>query len=395
MMVGDLPPTGEAICLDGAGPLPAFSGYCDLWLNSGTAALALAMLHAHWQRLEITHPEVVLPAYGCPDLVAAAVYAGVKPVLVDVNEDDPAYDLDALQNAMNDNTVAVVAVNFLGIAERLKAIRQRLPSGVMLIEDNAQWHPEPDVQLEGDYVVASFGRGKPASVLGGGLLLVRKDIPLNREWVKEHFSEELGAFPSVARHRLKAITYNILRRPAAYFWLNRSGLFKLGETRYTPLQGIANMSPACQRLVRTNIQQHLLQDRWREGFYDQLVGDNPSLAAVAHKRRRRLLRYPILCASLEQRNTLLQTLSRQGLGASPMYRQCLAEIPGVADKVELRQAASNAASFANRFLTLPLHSGVTKAHLHKIASTLENVGMPEQPSAMQSRAEGAARLNSR
>src|SRR5690606_23638803 len=48
----ELPPVGEAVCLDdmwrdgGAGPLTYFSGYRALWLNSGTAALALALIHA-------------------------------------------------------------------------------------------------------------------------------------------------------------------------------------------------------------------------------------------------------------------------------------------------------------------------------------------------------------
>lgn len=383
LIPGDLAPAGNPVILKPRLPLPAFSGYRDFWLNSGTAALALACLHAHWRRLEVAEPEVILPAYGCPDLVAATVYAGARPVLVDTEEKDPGYNLEALRTALNANTVAVVAVNFLGVAERLKAIRQLLPPGTALIEDNAQWHPEPEVRLEGEYVVTSFGRGKPASVLGGGVLLVRKDIPFSREWMKEYFAEPPPVFPSMSRHRLKARTYNLLRRPSAYFWVNRSGLFKLGETRYQPLQGISNMSPACQSLVATNVQHHLLEDRWREGFYDETLAGLPFFEIIARQRRRRLLRYPLLCADPDQRDALLHDLNRQGLGASALYRQSLVDIPGLADKVWPAMNPSNAKSFASRFLSLPLHSGVTAMHMEKIASTLRRLGGARQAVLLQ------------
>lgn len=373
MNFGDLPPAGEGVCLGPRLPLPAFDGYRDLWLNSGTAALALAMLHAHWQRIDVKQPEVILPAYGCPDLVSAAVYAGVKPVLVDVQQDDPAYDLQALEKALSTNTVAVVAVNFLGIGERLNAIRQRLPADVMLIEDNAQWHPEPDVTLEGDYVVTSFGRGKPASVLGGGLLLIRQELPLDRDWIKEQFAADDEAVTSISQHRLKAMTYNLLRKPPAYFWLNRSGVFRLGETRYEPLEGIINMSPACQSLVATNVQRYLALPRWREDFYDEVVSELPGLAEVAMERRRRLLRYPLLCESEQQRNEILETLNKQGLGASALYRRPLWEVSGVAENVLIKEEPRNATSFSNRLLTLPLHSGVQRSHLEKIAASLQSL----------------------
>lgn len=370
MTFGDLPPAGNAVRLRPRLPLPVFAGYRDLWLNSGTAALALAFLHAHWQRLEIRNPEVVLPAYGCPDLVSAAVYAGLRPVLADIDAADPAYDLSALEAAINENTVAVVAVNFLGIAERLEAIRKLLPPDTVLVEDNAQWHPEPDVALKGEYVVTSFGRGKPASVLGGGLLLIRKDMPLEQEWIAEQLTEA-GQSGRMWRHSLKAIAYNALRTPPGYFCVNRSGLFKLGQTRYRELQRIASMDSACEARVAANVQEHLLQDRWREAFYDAALADIPDLLIIAPERRRRLLRYPLLCAGREQRDLLLQTFNRQGLGASPLYQRALAAIPGVADKVVIKGKTPAAASFANRLLTLPLHSGVSAAHLEKIVTTLQ------------------------
>lgn len=376
---GDLPPVGNSICLAPRLPLPAFEGYRDLWLNSGTAALALAFLHARRMQPERNDPEVIVPAYACPDLVAAAVHAGVRPVVVDIQENDPGYDLKALQQSLGENTLAVVAVNFLGLTDRLDAIRRILPPDTALVEDNAQWHPEPDGALKGEYVIASFGRGKPASVLGGGLLLVRQDLPLDISWVKEQFSNTEGqAAPSMSRHRLKAMAYNLLRKPPAYFCINRSRLFSLGETRYRPLEGIANMSPACQTLVAANVQDYLMQDRWRELFYDELVADLPGLKIMDKQRRRRLLRYPLLCGDREQRDAVLNALERQGLGASVLYRRPLGEIPGVEEVLVIKEKVVNAHRFADRLLTLPLHSDVSLSHLKRIAATLRRHAGPQQ-----------------
>src|SRR5690606_38180670 len=133
---------------------PAFERYRSVWLNSGTAALAQALIVAKRRQSSVARPQVILPAYGCPDLVAAAVFAGLEPVLVDIETDDPAYSIDALRAALSTSVVAVVAVNFLGIPERLALLRDVLQEHgqALLIEDNAQWFPESVGQntLHGD-----------------------------------------------------------------------------------------------------------------------------------------------------------------------------------------------------------------------------------------------------
>src|SRR5690606_4927305 len=152
---------GNRVILSGGDSAPPeFPGYVAHWVQSGTAALALALLTARSRRPQLRNPSVILPAYGCPDLIAAAEYAGVTPVLVDIGIDDPGYDLDCLAAAIDADTIAVVAVNFLGLRERLGAIREllRVHPDVLLIEDNAQWYPEPARMpaLAGDLVCLSF-----------------------------------------------------------------------------------------------------------------------------------------------------------------------------------------------------------------------------------------------
>ena len=355
----DIPPVGNRILLEASGELPTFTGYDLHWLQSGTASLALAMRTASVRAGVAGPPEVILPAYGCPDLVAAANHAGLRPVLADIGSEDPGYDLDALRAALSPRTVAVVAVNFLGIRERLEALReilQRSPQ-VTLIEDNAQWFPEHnDARLHGDAVVFSFGRGKPVSLLGGGALLMRNSMAasLGEAMATVMTTAAEGEVTAPPDARVRA--YNLLRNPWLFPLASRNPLLKLGRTRYRPLDRVVPLDARRRELLPANIQ------HYRKGpgstvwqAVDSLVDPSRSLAKRLAGRAGRLLRYPVLCAHARERDAWLARLRQEGLGASAMYERPLAQIEGVT--ITAGQCAG-AAHFAARLLTLPVHEGV-------------------------------------
>jgi dTDP-4-amino-4,6-dideoxygalactose transaminase len=354
-----LPPAGEPIDPRGrAAELPVFPGYRSLWVNSGTAALALALSLAWRRHPGIRTPEVVLPGYACPDLVAAAVHAGLQPVLVDIGADDPGFDLEALRAAISPNTVAVVAVNFLGIRERLTEIRELLRAWpvVSLIEDDAQWFPEgKGPVLSGDAVCISFGRGKPVSLLGGGALFVHESWAAFDSFVPKdlHFAASGGyLLPSKIR------AYNLLLRPVFYGFLARNPLLSLGRTVYKPLRGIASMDVNRGRLLPVNIAHHLNRRMDIAAKVREAVPNSMSLPVRLKERAGRLLRYPVLCEDRRQRDSLLSLLDRSGLGGSAMYERPLPDIDNVRERVTVCGDLRSARQFADRLLTLPVHSGV-------------------------------------
>jgi len=143
MIPENLAPVGNRITSCKAEePFAGFEHFSSYWLGSGTMALALAMQACRQLRPELDQPELILTAYCCPALVSAAVYAGLKPVVIDIDESDPGLKLSLLKSALSSNTIAVVAINFLGLQERIDDIKALLPSGVFLIEDCAQYFPE-------------------------------------------------------------------------------------------------------------------------------------------------------------------------------------------------------------------------------------------------------------
>ncbi len=377
IMYGDLPPVGHKISLQASteNTLINFLGGHQYWVDSGTSALALAILDAKTHFLAVQKPRVIIPGYCCPDLVAACVYAGVEPVAVDIGIDDPSYDLERLRMHLDEHVVAVIAVNFLGIAERLSELRQLIYSlglSTKLIEDNAQWFParQADAATNSDYTVFSFGRGKPLSLFGGGLLRANTSL-------SDGVIQKIGVAAAYSTaNSLKVRAYNVLLQPQFYFLLNRNPLFQLGETKYHALEKIQTMDAWRLSLVSKNFARYVGRVSMLPAYYDDVGIKNgvQQLSIATQVRRKQLLRYPLLCANSRQRDELLVNMRKRGLGATAMYAASIDQIAGMEGLVSVPAPIVNAQQFARRFMTLPLHAGVTRVYREKIVMLLQRAG---------------------
>lgn len=368
---GDLSPAGNKISLKRHTKIFDYSieGYSATWVDSGTSALALALLDVKANASHSKSPKVIVPGYCCPDLVAAAMYAGVKPVVVDICIDDASYDLDALASAiLDENIIAVVAINFLGIKERLPEIKQLLQNKpIKLIEDNAQWFPasKDEHRFVGDYLLFSFGRGKPLSLLGGGVLFAKESL------VVESIGSDQANPRSIVKE-LKIRLYNLLLHPHLYCYLNRAPFLHLGETHYHQHAEIIGMEDLQKEIFAANLERYEARASEAELSYDGIFAahDLQRLSATQTKRRMRLLRYPFLCKTAGQRDKLLAEFDAQGLGASSLYQHALVEIPQVLPLVEVHGILKNSSQFAARLLTLPTHERVAAVHLLRLQASL-------------------------
>lgn len=368
-----LRPVGEPLPparydLDTADVLPA--GYEARFVRSGTAALALALLVAK-QASDGNRTKVLLPAYGCPDLVAAVLFAGLDPELVDTAEDLPFFDLERLEERLDHAVLAVVAVHFLGLAERVGAVEELARKvDAVVIEDSAQRLPGMGSRgAVSDLVVLSFGRGKPAGALGGGALLIRSGTGAAVDYrglIGTH--EKPGLPPYLKRH-----LYNLAIRPIPYAILSRLPGMRLGETRFRPLTEIRSLDPVSKATAlatlssRTYAAANPAQERLRAIVGSlTMVRDIVSLADGQDEAT--LTRYPVLLHSRDARDAVHHALTRKGLGSSVMYGAALVDIPGVSARCAVPPVAARA--FADRLLTLPVHSSVREKDLNEIAAVL-------------------------
>jgi len=382
-MFYQLPPVGNPVRLsvgpnDDALLQEIFGSYSPRFFDSGTSALAASVLAAIKVK-GVSKPEVILPAYGCPDLISAVVFAGAKPVLVDLEADRPWMDLEQVSAHITVNTVAVIAASLCGIPERLAALRQITePSAVLLIEDSAQLFPGSiaEADWQGDLVVISFGRGKPVSLLGGGAILFR-DKRLGSLLPDQ--SIPLSGRGQRLAYRLKVWLYNQLIPPRRYWILQWFPFLHLGETHYHQLDAIGPFDAVRNNVLQANIASYLQQDTATQialsGMVDSLVGDTlvnlPAACGVPAQQR--LLRYPLL-VDAAVRNRMVARLGEAGMGVSVMYPGILPAIPGLETLLAGQGPFPAAEQFANQLLTLPTHVGVCGADIQKIAASMYVIG---------------------
>lgn len=364
-----LPPVGDGIRLE-PGPRNAVRGLFAPWhvalLGSGTQALAATLL-----ALKAASPdrdEVVFAAYNCPALVSATVYAGCRPVLVDYTAARPWLDLNQLASRLSTRTLAVIAVDFLGIPERYAALRTLCGRvGCSLVQDSAQAFPSRagERMWQGDAVVLSFGRGKPVSLLTGGAVLSRERDLCER--IARSADVARGTFP---RLRWQVAAYNLLRQPwlyglpAALPWLH------LGETRFVPLQTIHTMPADLQSFLVAAVRA-FRRARHPQRLYPSFLTGHRLLdlpAACGHRHDERLSRYPVLAADAAMAGRLVRDLA--DLGASGLYGVPLPEVAGVAVHLDGQDTFPRAADFAARLVTFPNHDGVRPHHLAHMAARL-------------------------
>lgn len=146
---------------------PLYGKRAGALVASGQAAIQLA--------LELGRigdgDEVVVPSESCHLVPAAVVRSGARPVFA---ASGPRQVLEpaAVAAALSPQVRAVLAVHHLGLPCDVAALRLTLGREVLVIEDAAQAF---DLRARGcrigtsaDYVVTSFGPGKPLSFGGGG-----------------------------------------------------------------------------------------------------------------------------------------------------------------------------------------------------------------------------------
>ena len=142
---------------------------------SGKAALVVALKAL--SQLEVSRREVVVPAYTCYSVAAAVEAAGLKMVLCDLVPETLDFNYGGLRSVVNSNTLCIISTHFFCKSADIYQARKIADSvGAYLVEDAAQSGVDPDQgQMLSDITLHSFGRGKPISANGGGILAVNRD----------------------------------------------------------------------------------------------------------------------------------------------------------------------------------------------------------------------------
>lgn len=325
---------------------------------SGTAALAEAIAQSAARR-SASAPEVIIPAYGCPDLVAACVHASVRPRLVDVAQSHWSYDGEALRSNLSSNTVAIIAVNLLGVGDgSAELIRLCQARHIPLIQDSAQHLPRETAQWPGDYVVLSFGRGKPLNLLHGGALVAP---PGNRDTASSARPVHYTARARLLDSRAAALAFNGLTHPVIYRIFSALPGTGLGEVFYKPLTSLSLLPESVWQRVTTAFELYLQRPSYRRDIWSPAIEEWSELGIVPLASPGtplpvEPLRLALLAPDRAARDALVDALNRAGLGASRFYVSALPGVTGIPEVVKRQGPFPNANVLADRLFTLPTHS---------------------------------------
>ena len=191
--------------------------------GSGTQALQLALLACGAQ-------EVALPALTCYDVASAAIGAGVRVRLYDVDPVTLSPDAASLESALRQGVRVVVVAPLYGVPVQWGEIEALAASyGARVIEDAAQgsgasWRGAPLGGL-GTISVISFGRGKGWTGGSGGAVLLRGSATLLP-------AAGMAAAGGGLRASMGAAAQWAVGRPAIYGVPVSLPVLGLGETRY-------------------------------------------------------------------------------------------------------------------------------------------------------------------
>jgi dTDP-4-amino-4,6-dideoxygalactose transaminase len=325
---------------------------------SGTAALAQAMASCA-SRSSVRTPEVIIPAFACPDIVAACVHASVYPRLVDVAPLQWAYDLDALKSSLSASTVAIVAVNLLGLGDGSAELNRLCKNrDIPLIQDSAQYLPREGIDWAGEYFVLSFGRGKPLNLLHGGALispLAHRDSPAAIP--PAHYTARGRLLSS----RTAAVAFNVLTRPVIYRVLSALPGTGVGRVAYRPLVDPTLLPESEWRRVgnafeRYRERQSYWQDVWAAAVEEWSDVGIIGLACPDSPLPAEPLRLALLAPDRTARDTLVDNLNRKGLGASRFYGTDLTGVANIPEMVTRQGPFPNASALGDRLFTLPTHA---------------------------------------
>ena len=347
--------------------------------GSGAMALAAA-IGSIVKNSNVQQPEILLPAYGCPELISAILFAGAKPRLVDLAPQRPWLDLHDLKRKLAANTVAIIAVNLFGISERYEQLRNLIAdTQIKIIEDSAQSFP---TQLNkhawhGDLVILSFGRGKPVSLLGGGAVLTQNPT-YQAALPAPNVTAGNSSLLETVSYQIKVALYNILLSPYFYWLPNAMPFLKLGDVAYHPMHELTNFPPSHLRLLRSNI------DRYSHRYGDvqrklaSMLAQMKShrivdVAAVCDSGQSALVRYPLLAGDNTMREKLVRLLDGDGLGVSRMYQRPLNELPALDAMLSGQGPFPNAKHFADTLFTLPTHQYLTSCHVARVRDILTSI----------------------
>jgi len=369
--------------------------------SSGRAALVV-LLRILRERAAAERTTLLVPAFGCPSLLAAAFVAGVRVRCVDVEPGTLRLDPRDLAREEGGDVLALLGVHLLGQPERMAELALWAGAhGAALIDDAAQGLGGASgggaLGSAGDAGLLSFGRGKPLALLGGGALVARGEISR----AAERAAASLPRGDSALSVGASTAGYALFRRPRLFAAAVRLPGLEVGVTRYDPEIAVARIGGARARLglrllPRLDAARGARRLRW-EAIANALAERGAgALTAIDRGAEPAYLRFPFVAPTAAARDGIIASLRRAGIGAARFYPEplsLLAQRNGLASG--RARPMPGAEALAERLVTIPVHEGLPIRAIDEIADRVSACLTGAAGETARRPAESASRAGAR
>ena len=338
----------------------------------------------------VTEPkdEVIVQSFTCVAAVNPIVWAGLRPVFVDIDQANLSLSLESLENAITPRTKAIIVQHSFGIPGPIKeVVKLAHKHGIVVIEDCAHSLSVPVVGpklgTHGDAAIISFGIEKTLSTKFGGALLI------NNAKLTPVIEAIYETTPSLSRREsLRWLLYPVLRvglrrLPAGLSktsgrFLEQVGLLRqaVAPSEYEGGRppGIPARLPGVHAQIILDSMSELDQNlagRMRVGqAYRAVLGENESFQ-LPPAEAESLIKYPVLCTSAELRDHLYTALTDKGVPISNWYDPTIYPKGVNLEKLGYRSADfPDAEDAATRIICLPTGSNISPDYATVIANDL-------------------------
>lgn len=352
--------------------LQQLNGTAIAWFGRAATSLYWAYRAVLSRRVEVSQPEVILPAISCGTLANVALMAGFTPRFADIDPQTGLASLESIQSRWTPRTCAVVFVHLFGQTIELRPLAAWCRSKeVTLIEDaaqalNAQLPDSSPAGSVGDLSVYSFN---PSKILecGGGALVVRSEslwAALEREFGTYASLPELDSTTSA----LLSLSYrNLHHALVALLRLNVgsgvSELFLRVRAAYDslylrPIKNSAALATAWQQRAS------ILEQRYRKAeLYTRKLADGPWQLLDGWSQSKVCWRYSLLVDFPDQLADFSEAVRRDRFHLSNLYWP-------TNQFFRPNDACPNADFFARRIVNLWVDNSVTPSWIEQCSSSL-------------------------
>jgi len=310
-------------------------------VNNGTVALDLAIKALGLE----PGSEIITPAFTFIATANCALYQGLRPVFVDVDERTFNIDPDDLQERITPRTKAVIGVHLYGQPFQLSAVQEICQDrNIALVEDCAQAH---GAEWKGKKV-GSFGTGcfsfyptKNMTTGEGGMITTDDNA--------------LAARLRLLRSHGDSGKYNHISLGYNYRMMNLQGalgLVQLKRLEEFTAKRIANAGYLNDHIKTRGISTPFRLESVRHVYHQYVVRVEDEL----HASREKLMEY----------------LQANGIGSAVHYPKAVYQQPLYRDMGYADVSCPVAEDVSRRVLSLPVHPSLTEDDLRYIAETMNS-----------------------